>query len=122
MEREEETYTIIGAAMEVHQQLGKGFLEKVYQEAMEVELSLREVPYRAQVRLPIQYKGRLLEQFYVPDLLVFGDIPIELKAHAEPFSKADLKQIVNALKVTPAATGLIFNFGRDSLDYRRVFP
>ena len=69
MESDPRTYAIIGAAMEVHRQLGCGFLEPVYQEAMEIELTDRGIPFDAQQDIPIHYKGRLLQTLYRPDLL-----------------------------------------------------
>lgn len=75
----EEVYQIIGAAIEVYWQLGRGFLEPVYQEALEVELSRRRIPFQSQERLFIRYKGQTLKKEYVPDLILFGQIIAELK-------------------------------------------
>ena len=120
MDREKETYAIIGAAMEVHACLGKGYLEAVCQEAMTLEMTARGIPFVAQPQMRIDYKGRILSKFYVPDFLAFDNIPIELKAHSEPLSKADLKQILNALRTCGGSIGLLFNYGRESLDVRRI--
>lgn len=120
MDCEEQTFAIIGAAMEVHSQLGKGYLEAVYQEAMMLELTARNIPFIVQPQLHIVYKGKQLSKYYVPDFVAFEGIPIELKAHAEQLCKADLKQILNSLRVCNSAVGLLFNFGRESLDYRRI--
>lgn len=120
MEDEDKTYAIIGAAMEVHACLGKGYLEAVYQEAMVLEMTARGIPFVAEPRMRIEYKGSTLSQYYVPDFFAFDCIPIELKAHSEPLSKADMKQILNALRTCDGSIGLIFNNGRASLDYRRV--
>lgn len=120
MDLESETYAIIGAAMEVHSCLGKGYLEAVYQEAMVLEMTDRGIPFVGQPKMRIDYKGHTLSKFYVPDFLAFDLIPIELKAHSEPLSKADMKQILNALRTCGGSIGLIFNYGRASLDYRRV--
>lgn len=81
-ERDPRTYAIIGAAMEVHKQLGCGFLEPDYQEALAVELALRNVPFRREVRLPVHYKGRLLETRYCADVICFDAVVVELKALA----------------------------------------
>ena len=75
-----ETYNIIGAAMDVHRTLGMGFLESVYQEAMEVELAKRSIPFVSQKRIQIQYKDVLLNQYYVSDLFCYDKIIVELKA------------------------------------------
>lgn len=120
MDDEEKTYALIGAAMEVHTVLGKGFLEAVYQEAMALEMKARGIPYIAQPKMRIQYKQQPLSKFYIPDFLAFDVIPIELKAHSELISKADMKQILNAMRVSNGSAGLLFNFGCDSLDFRRV--
>ncbi len=70
----EEVYQIVGAAIEVYWQLGRGFLEPVYQEALEVELSRRQIPFQSQERLFIRYKGQTLKKEYAPDLILFGQI------------------------------------------------
>lgn len=118
MERDPRTYAIIGAAMEVHEQLGCGFLEAVYQEAMEIELADRGVPFNPQKDIPISYKGRVLKTLYRPDLLCFGGIVVELKALTQvgPIEEA---QILNYLKGTGFEIGLIIHFGRTSLQTRR---
>ena len=118
--REDDTHAIIGAAMEVHGAMGKGFLENVYQEALEIELRMRKIPFEVKPKLVISYKGHRLQQFYIPDLIIFGDIPVELKAHSEPLSKADLRQLLNSLRTCGGQVGLVFNFGRASLDFERI--
>ena len=117
--QEDETYAIIGAAMEVHKELGPGYLEAVYQEAMEIEFDLRGLPYVSQPEMRIDYKGHILKRHYVPDFLVFDSVPVELKAHSTPLSRPDQKQILNSLKCSGNKVGLLINFGRESLDYKR---
>jgi GxxExxY protein len=112
------TYAVIGAAMEVHRTLGCGFLEAVYQEAMELELTARDVPYLRQVELPVYYKGRQLKTFYKADLLCFESVIVELKALSQ-MSGAEEAQVLNYLKATGYRTGLLLNFGTRSLQYRR---
>ena len=112
------TYAIIGAAMEVHKHLGCGFLEAVYQEAMELEMIERNIPVESQVQLPIHYKGRLLQTFYRADVIGYGSVIVELKALGQ-IGGIEEAQIINYLKATGYETGLILNFGRTSLEYKR---
>jgi GxxExxY protein len=118
-EKDPRTYAVIGAAMEVHKQLGCGFLEAVYQEALEIELKLRGIPFQRQVKLPISYKGRVLESTYRVDLIGFEEIIIELKAQAQ-LTIVDEAQVINYLKATGFEIGLLLNFGSRSLQYRRL--
>lgn len=118
MENDPRTYAIIGAAMEVHRLLGCGFLEAVYQEALEIELAARGIPYRAQVEIPVRYKGQLLTTYYMADLISFGEIIVELKALAH-LGGIEEAQVINYLKATGHEIGLLINFGRTSLGYRR---
>lgn len=112
------TYAIIGAAMEVHRQLGCGFLEPVYQEALAVELANCAVPFRREPKFPISYKGRALETFYRPDFICFDSVVVELKALGR-LSSIEESQVINYLKVTGCDTGLLLNFGSRSLEQRR---
>ena len=81
-ENDPRTYAIIGAAMEGHKQLGCGFLEPVYQEALTVEFSRQNIPFKREVRLPIHYKGQLLAPIYCADFICFDSVIVELKALA----------------------------------------
>ena len=74
----EEVYKIVGAAMEVHTQLGAGFLEAVYQEALEIELRERLIPFRPQQPIPVRYKNHLLKKEYIADLVCFGTVLVEI--------------------------------------------
>jgi len=118
MESDPRTYAIIGAAMEVHRQLGCGFLEPVYQEAMEIELADRGIPFDAQQDTPIRYKGRVLKTLYRPDLLCYGEVVVELKALTQ-LGPVEEAQVLNYLKGTGYEIGLLINFGRPSLQSRR---
>ncbi len=117
--RDPETYAIIGAAMEVHRELGPGFLEAVYQDALEIEFRLRSIPNDREIKLPLFYKGELLETFYRADFRCFGQIMIELKA-ASQLTGVDESQLLNYLKATHFRRGLLLNFGRSSLEVRRL--
>ncbi len=106
----DEVYQIVGAAMEVYWQLGRGFLEPVYQEAFEIELRRRRSPFEAQCRLTIHYKGEPLHKEYIADLICFGQIVAELKA-CDRLIPADEAQILNYMKATGTRVGLLVNFG-----------
>jgi GxxExxY protein len=113
------TYAIIGAAMEVHRLLGCGFLEPVYQDALEIELNQRSIPFRAQQTFRVNYKGYELEAYYKPDLICFDEVIVELKALGR-LSTLDGAQVLNYLTVTGLHTGLLLNFGTQSLEQRRL--
>ena len=106
----EEVYRIVGAAMDVYFRLGRGFLEPVYQEAMEIELGRRDIPHQPQCELTIFYKGMPLNKKYVADFICFGQIVCELKA-CERLSGHDAGQLINYMKATQNRVGLLINFG-----------
>jgi GxxExxY protein len=112
------TYAIIGAAMEVHRQLGAGFLEPVYQEALAVEFDARGIPNAREVELPIRYKGMVLGSRYRVDFVCFGGVLVELKALAR-LSPTEESQIINYLTASRLPKALLLNFGSASLQYRR---
>lgn len=117
---EDETYAVIGAAIEVHRELGPGFLEKVYQEAMQLELCARKIPYEAEMQIDVSYKGSLLAQRYSADLVCFGKIVVELKS-IKKLSKVEEAQILKYLRATGSRVGLLINFGsHGKLEYRRL--
>ena len=118
-ESDPRTFAIIGAAMEVHNQLGCGFLEAVYQEALAIEFSKRSIPYRREVQLPIHYKGQLLATAYCVDFICFHSVVTELKALAH-MSGVEEAQVINYLKATGYEVGLLLNFGGRSLQHRRL--
>jgi GxxExxY protein len=118
-ERDPRMYELIGAAIEVHKQLGCGFLESVYEEALSIELGLREIPFRREVKLPVDYKGKTLATSFCADFICFNSIVVELKALAL-MSGAEKAQLINYLKATRYKVGLLLNFGARSLQHRRL--
>lgn len=115
----DEVYSITGAAMEVHKVLGCGFLEPVYQEALENELIIRNIPFQAQQQLAIQYKGHVLKKVYIADFIVYGKILMEIKA-INHLSSLEESQLLNFLKVSNLKLGLLVNFGAESLQWKRM--
>ena len=105
--------------MEVHNQLGVGFLEPVYQEAMEIELSSRSIPFMPQQEIQIHYKYRDLNQTYRADFLVFNEIIVEIKA-IDGLSGHEESQLLNYLKATRLELGLLINFGGNKLEWKRM--
>ncbi len=114
-----ETYSVIGAAMEVHRQLGHGFLEVVYQEALAVEFIERSIQFEREVDLPVVYKGRSHACSYRADFICFGGVAVELKALSE-LTTREHAQVINYLKATRLTRALILNFGASRLDYKRI--
>ena len=114
-----ETFDIIGAAMEVHKILGCGFLEAVYQEALELEFQYRKIPYQREAKLNIYYKEQLLKKHYEADFICYDKVIVELKALSALTSEHEA-QLLNYLKSTKLKVGLLINFGRESLEYKRM--
>ena len=116
----DEVYAIMGAAMEVHNELGAGFLEAAYQEAMEIEMTARSIPFVPQCDLRIQYKGHELKKAYCADFVCYGQIVVEIKAMRE-LSVREEAQLLNYLKATGLGVGLLINFGdHGRLDWKRI--
>jgi len=106
----DEAFKIVGAAFEVYNELGSGFLENVYQEALEIEFRNCHIPFTAQQPLQIHYKGNLLNKIYQPDFICFNEIIIEIKA-IDFLSGKEESQIINYLKASKKKLGLLINFG-----------
>jgi GxxExxY protein len=114
-----ESYAIIGAAMEVHRTLGKGFLESVYQESLGVELKKRQIPFSRDHLLELFYKGDKLSKYFVADFICFEKIVLELKSVS--FLTNDHEaQVFNYLKATKLNLALLINFGANSLQFKRI--
>ena len=114
-----ETYAIIGAAMAVHRQLGNGFLEAVYQEALAIEFNSQNIPFSREVALPITYSGVTLQTHYRADFICYGNIIAELKALGR-LTGSEKSQVINYLKATNLHKGLLLNFGTTSLEHQRI--
>ena len=117
---EEETYEVRGALMRVFNDLGCGFMEKVYQEALELELKSSNIPFEREKALQLYYRGIKLKQEYVADFICYGKIIVELKAVSELTDK-HRAQVFNYLKATNLDLGLLVNFGETSLKIERLF-
>jgi GxxExxY protein len=115
----EESYKIIGAAIEVHKELGAGFVEPVYQEALEIEFKIQNIPYYREKNLNIFYKRQKLVKHYLADFVCYENIIVELKALSE-LSGEHEAQLLNYLKASKMKLGLLINFGSKSLQYKRL--
>ena len=117
---EAETYAIQGAIFEVYRTLGCGFLETVYQKALEVELSQRNIPFVAQAEIQISYKGVTLDQSYRADLICYNNVIVELKAVQNLLPEHEA-QLQNYLRATKMRVGLLVNFGHyPNVEIKRI--
>jgi GxxExxY protein len=116
--RDPRTHNIIGAAMKVHGELGSGFLEPVYHEALKIEFAEVPIPFEHEVELPVFYKGQRLKTIYRADFVCYGSIIVEIKA-LDQLTGVERSQILNYLKATGCEIGLLLNFGAESLQYER---
>ncbi len=115
------TYRIIGAAMEVHNALGPGFKEEVYLKAHMAEIQRRGMAVQCEYPVNVYHGDAHVALFYL-DLFVENQVVVEIKALSHPLTNDELAQVINYLKAAGAPVGLLFNFGRRKLEYRRVFP
>ena len=115
----EEGYKLMGAAFEVYNCLGYGMAEEIYQQSLEIELTLRKIPFRSKNKLKVYYKDRLLETYYEPDLIVLDRIVVELKAVSELVSDHEA-QLFNYMRIARQPVGYLINFGRrNELEWKR---
>jgi len=115
----EESFKIIGACMKVHSELGPGFLEAVYQEALEKEFKKRDIPYERQPKLTLYYDGEKLKKYYIADFFCYNSIVLELKA-TQFIPEIYIRQLQNSLKASNQRLGILVNFGAPSLYYKRI--
>ena len=115
----EEAYKIIGCCMEVHKELGRGFNEIVYGDALEIEFRNNDIEYSREKKFNIFYKGEKLPRFYKADFIIFDKIVLEIKA-INQLSKSDYRQTINYLATSKLKLAILINFGEDSLVYKRI--
>jgi GxxExxY protein len=115
------TYRIIGAAMAVHNSLGPGYKEEAYERALAVELNERAIATQRQFPVEVSHAGVQVALFYL-DLFVEGTVVVEVKAFGHQLTNDERAQVINYLKATGAPVGLLFNFGRRKLEYKRILP
>ncbi|MDA0808258.1 MAG: GxxExxY protein [Planctomycetota bacterium] len=116
---EDEGYRLMGAAFEVFNQLGYGMAEEVYQQCLEIELGLRSIPFSTKKPLTLSYKGCKIEKQYIPDLMAWDVIAVELKAVKELLPEHEA-QLFNYMRISQRSVGYLINFGRKSkLEWKR---
>jgi len=115
----EESYKIIGACMKVHRELGSGFLEAVYDEALKKEFMKSEIPFKSQVKLKVFYEGEQLKKYYIADFICYDKIILEIKS-INQVPVVFYAQIKNYLTATKKELGMLINFGQSSLTYKRI--
>ncbi|HZL12194.1 MAG TPA: GxxExxY protein [Prolixibacteraceae bacterium] len=115
---EQETYKIIGACLNVHKALGNGFLESVYQEALEKGMRKLQIPFIRHKKLHILFDGKPLDKFFVADFTCYDSIILEIKA-ASFLHQSNSDQVINYLKATGYTVGLLVNFGESSMKWKR---
>lgn len=116
---QQEGYDLMGAAFEVYNVLGYGMAEEIYQQSLEIELALRNLPFIRKAAIEVQYKGRLLEAYYRPDLIVFEQLVVELKA-VKCLLPEHEAQLFNYLRICRKPVGYLLNYGAsDGLEWKR---
>src|SRR6266545_131773 len=116
---QEEGYKLIGAAFEVYNEQGYGMAEEIYQESLEIELEMRQILFQSKQELTTFYKNRPLKKRYIPDLVVYGSIVVELKAVSELLPEHEA-QVFNYMRIARVSVGYLVNFGhKDTLEWKR---
>ena len=115
----EESYKIIGLCMKIHKELGAGFFESVYQEALEIEFQKNNIPFKKEKKLPVYYNDQPLKKYFRADFICYDSIVLELKATKHSV-EADIRQTLNNIKATNFKLGILINFCTPSLTYKRV--
>ncbi|HWY12089.1 MAG TPA: GxxExxY protein [Bacteroidia bacterium] len=113
------TYEIIGSCFDVYNELGKGFLEIVYKDALQIEFNLRNIQFEREKKYEINYKGFTFPRYYLSDFVINNNIILEVKAQ-EGVLETNFKQIINYLAISKCKIGLLVNFGENSLKYKRI--
>ena len=115
----EEGYALMGAAFEVHNEIGGGLAEEIYLQSFEIELELRSIPFRSRHEIPVFYKERELKKRYVPDLMVYDKIVVELKSVSALLPEHE-GQLINYMRISKSPIGYLINFGPiGKLEYKR---
>lgn len=115
----EESYSIIGCCIDVYNELGKGFLEVIYKDALEYEFKIRNIPFSREQVFDVKYKGIVLPRKYNTDFVLYEKIVLEVK-HMSGISNDNIKQTLNYLKVTGLKLGILANFGEGSFNSKRI--
>ena len=115
----EESFKIIGLCMEVHRQLGMGFKEKLYKDALEVEFKEAQIPFSREKQFKIEYKGIILHTSYFADFIIYDSVILEVKA-TDFITENFMAQTINYLKLSGIKLGIIGNFGKPSFEFKRV--
>ncbi|MCD0460595.1 GxxExxY protein [Roseiconus lacunae] len=116
----QEGYDLMGAAFEVYNVLGYGMAEEIYQQSLEIELGLRKIPFLSKAEIQVKYKDQLLTTVYRPDLLVFNEIVVELKA-TKALAPEHEAQLFNYMRVSKMRVGYLINYGSSGeLEWKRI--
>ena len=115
----DESYKLIGICMEVHRELGMGFKEVIYKDALELEFQQQGIPYNREKKYAIEYKGQILPHKYVADFVIFDKIILKVKS-SNTIVDGFIAQTLNYLKASGLKLGIVANFGEHSLTYKRV--
>ena len=115
----EESYSIIGSCMEVHNELGHGFSEIVYKDALEIEFEASNIFFEREREFSIDYKGNILKHKFFADFVVYGDIILEIKC-VKSLLDEHVSLVLNYLRASDKKLGLLVNFAREKLEYKRL--